>query len=181
MGDVETEWAGLLRAANAGDARAYTAFLHAVAPVLRGILRARGRALPDHHHEDIVQETLLAIHRHRHTWDGDRPLRPWLFAICRHKIADAFRARGTAVHLDLAAFDATLAAPPEPDPTAAADASRLLARLDPRSAAIVRAVRLEGCDHATAGRRLGMAEGAVRAALHRAIRRLGTMAREDAR
>jgi RNA polymerase sigma-70 factor (ECF subfamily) len=177
MPDVETEWAALLRAANGGDARAYAAFLNAVAPVLRGLVRARGRALPADQHEDIVQEVLLAIHVKRHTWDEGRPLRPWMFAIARHKVVDAFRAGGARVHLDVEDFSEVLAAPPEPDLTAAADVDRLLARLDPRSAEIVRAASLGDEEAALIGARLSMSEGAVRVALHRAMRRLTAFTR----
>jgi RNA polymerase sigma-70 factor (ECF subfamily) len=177
MPDVETEWAALMRAANAGDARAYAAFLNAVAPVLRGLVRARGRALPTDQHEDIVQEVLLAIHAKRGTWDEDRPLRPWLFAIARHKVVDAFRAGGARVHLDVEDLAEVLAAPPEPDPTAAADVNQLLARLDPRSAEIVRSASLGDEEAASIGARLSMSEGAVRVALHRAMRRLATFTR----
>lgn len=175
MPDAETEWAALLRAANAGDARAYAAFLRAVAPVLRGIIRARGRALPTDQHEDIVQEVLLAIHVKRGTWDEGRPVRPWLFAIARHKVADAFRAGSARVHLDVEDLAEVLAAPSEPDPTAAADVTRLLARLDPRSAEIVRAASLGDEEAALIGARLSMSEGAVRVALHRAMRRLAAL------
>ena len=176
MPDVETEWAALLRAANAGDGRAYARFLVEVTPVLRGIVRARGRALPADHHEDIVQEVLLAIHRKRHTWREDRPLRPWLFAITRHKVADAFRARGAHVELALDEFVEVLAAEPGPDPTAAWEAHRFIDQLEPRAAAIVRAISLEGEEPAATGRRLHMSEGAIRVALHRAMKRLMALA-----
>ena len=33
--------------------------------------------------EDAVQETLLAIHLKRHTWDPGQPLTPWVYAIAR--------------------------------------------------------------------------------------------------
>lgn len=181
MQDNEAEWAALLRAANRGDARAYARFLREVAPVLRGIVRARGRALPTHIHEDIVQEILLALHRKRQTWDADRPLRPWIFAIARHKVADAFRARLAEVHLDIADLAEALAAEPGPDPTAARDTQRLLGRLDPRSAEVVRRIGLEGEDAGTAGRRLGLSEGAVRVALHRAMKRLSALAQGPVR
>ena len=59
MMDRETEWAALLRAANAGDGQAYARFLHAVTPVLRGVVRSRGRLLPADQHEDVLQEVLL--------------------------------------------------------------------------------------------------------------------------
>ena len=181
MPDAETEWAALLRAANAGDAHAYAAFLRAVAPVLRGLVRARGRALPTDHHEDIVQEVLLAIHAKRHTWAPDRPVRPWLFAIARHKVADAFRAGGAKVHLDVHDLDEVLAAPPGPEPGAASDVGRLLARLDPHAAEIVRASALRDEEAAAIGARLSMTEGAVRVALHRAMRRLAAFAQGEPR
>ena len=181
MRDTETEWAALLRAANAGNGRAYARFLSEVAPVLRGIVRARGRTLPADQHEDIVQEVLLAIHRKRHTWREDRPLRPWLFAITRYKVADAFRARGTHIQLALDDFAEILAADPGPDPTVARDANRLIGQLEPRAAAIVRAISLEGEEPAVAGRRLHMSEGAVRVALHRAMKRLMALAQGTTR
>lgn len=90
MTDRETEWSALLRAANAGDGRAYGRFLHEITPVLRGLLRSRGRALVADAHEDVLQEVLLAIHAKRHTWREDAPLLPWLYAIARYKLADAF-------------------------------------------------------------------------------------------
>ena len=94
----------LLRAANRGDQRAYAAFLHAITPVLRGIARARGGGLGPEICEDVVQETLLAIHQKRQTWREDLPVRPWLYAIVRYKVVDAFRARGRTVHVQIDDF-----------------------------------------------------------------------------
>jgi RNA polymerase sigma-70 factor (ECF subfamily) len=179
MRDVETEWAALLRAANGGDGRAYARFLQELAPVLRGLVRARARAAPPDTQEDIVQEVLLAVHLKRHTWREDRPLRPWLWAIARHKVADAFRARGASVHLDIA--DVVEVLPAEPGPAATWDAHRLLDRLEPRSADIVRSVSLAGEKPSTVGQRLHMSEGAVRVALHRALKRLSALAQATLR
>jgi RNA polymerase sigma-70 factor (ECF subfamily) len=172
MTDREQEWSALLRAANAGDARAYARFLHVVTPVLRGIVRARGRALPPDQHEDIVQDVLLALHAKRQTWQSDSPVLPWLYAIARYKTVDAFRRRGTAVHLPIEDFIDILESTAT-DTLAARDSARLIDRLDSRSAQIVRAVSLDGEDSAAVGDRLGMSEGAVRVALHRAIKRMG--------
>ncbi|MBP7242817.1 sigma-70 family RNA polymerase sigma factor [Amaricoccus sp.] len=168
----------LLRAANRGDARAYGAFLTAVTPIIRAVARARGGGLGPETCEDVVQETLLAIHDKRRTWREDAPLRPWLFAIVRHKVVDTFRARGARVHVDIDDFAGALAAEPEPDPTERADAERMIARLDPRSARIVRAIGLDGASVPEVGASLGMSEGAVRVALHRALRRLASLRRE---
>lgn len=177
MTDRETEWAGLFRAANAGDGQAYLRFLRAVTPVLRGIIRARGRSLDADAHEDIVQDVLIAIHTKRQTWDPAAPLLPWLYAIARHKVVDAFRRRGTRLHLPVEDFADQLQAEPDPDLTAARDSARLIGQLDDRSAAIVRAISLEGETPAEVGARLAMSEGAVRVALHRAIRRMADLAK----
>jgi RNA polymerase sigma-70 factor (ECF subfamily) len=173
--EQEEEWSGLLRAAIAGDSRAYDRFLRAIAPVLRGIVRSRGRMLGEAVCEDVVQEVLLAVHLKRHTWDSRAPVRPWLFAIARYKVVDAFRARGAAVSLPIDDFAEVLPAPPQADPTLALDADRLIARLDPRSAEIVRSIGMRGEEIAATSRRLAMTEGALRVALHRALKRLAAM------
>lgn len=177
MTDRETEWAALLRAANAGDGAAYARFLQAAAPVLRGIVRARGRALAAEDHEDIVQEVLIAIHAKRHTWAADAPLLPWLYAIARYKVADAFRRRGATVHLPIDDMAELLEAEYAGDPTARRDSDRLIGQLEPRAAQIVRAVSLEGEPVGAVGNRLGMTEGAVRVALHRALKQMARIAR----
>jgi RNA polymerase sigma factor (sigma-70 family) len=173
--DADPPIEDLLRAANRGDARAYAAFLMAVSPIVRAVVRARGGGLGPQACEDIVQETLLAIHRKRQTWREDAPLRPWLHAIVRHKVVDAFRARGRRAHVDIADFADILPAEAGPDPTERGDAERMIGRLDPRSARIVRAIGLDGATIADVGAALGMSEGAVRVALHRALRRLAEL------
>ena len=175
MTEASDPWATLLRAANAGDARAYSQFLQAVTPVMRGIVRTKGRVLGDAVCEDVVQDVLLAIHLKRHTWRSDAPLRPWLYAIARYKVVDAFRARGTRIDLPIEDFADHLAATPDPDPTDAADMQKMIAMLDPRAQAIVRKVGLDGASISETGQDLGMNEGAVRVALHRALKQLATL------
>ena len=167
-----TSLEALFRAANRGDQRAYAAFLRAIAPVLRGIARSRGPGLAPDVVEDIVQETLLAIHQKRHTWREDMPVRPWLYAIVRYKVVDAFRARGRRVQVPIEAFAEVLPAEAGPDPTERGDAERVIATLDPRSARIVRAIGLDGASIAETSADLHMSETAVRVALHRALKRL---------
>jgi len=117
----------------------------------------------------------LAVHLKRHTWDEGAPLRPWLYAIARHKVTDAFRARGRRVTVPIEDFEDTLPAPDGPDPGAARDVNRALETLDPRAAEIVRAAGLRGESAAEIAGRLQMTEGAVRVALHRALKALARL------
>lgn len=167
-------WEGLLRAANAGDGKAYARFLSEIVPLIRGIVRARAAGTMDPADcEDVVQTVLLAVHLKRTTWRDDAPVRPWLYAITRHKLADAFRTRRLTQPLDEAAEAVPL--PDAPGPAERLDAARLLGQLPPRDAEILRATALLGETAAEAGARLGMSEGAVRVALHRALKRLAEL------
>ena len=93
----------LMRSARRGDDEAYRRLLGRVAVWLRsvarrGLVRA-GRGMEDS--EDIVQETLLAMHLKRDSWDETQPLEPWLRAIARHKLVDHLRRRGFRDHVDI--------------------------------------------------------------------------------
>ena len=173
------DWSALMRAANAGDGAAYARLLSLMAPVLRGIVRARAGGMDADWCEDVVQETLLAIHLKRATWDEGLPLRPWAYAIARHKLVDAFRRRGRAVHVPVEDFADVLEAAPEPDPTERRDAETLIRQLPDRDAALMRCLALEGRDSDECGVRLGLSAGALRVALHRALKRLARLRQED--
>jgi RNA polymerase sigma-70 factor (ECF subfamily) len=88
-----------LLAGLAGDAAAYHRFLSELARFLRGFLRRRMMGFPDDV-EDLVQETMLAVHNQRRTYDPQQPLLAWLRAIARYKLVDHLRrhARGDALN-----------------------------------------------------------------------------------
>lgn len=175
MAEQVDAWGQLLAAANAGDTKAYGKFLQTVTPVLRGIVRAKGGGLGEAGCEDVLQEVLLAVHLKRHTWQLDAPVRPWLYAITRYKVVDAFRARGRKIDVPIEDFTEILAAEAGPDPTEAADMAKMIGMLDKRSAEIVRMIGLEGVSVAETGKALTMSEGAVRVALHRALKTLAIL------
>jgi RNA polymerase sigma-70 factor (ECF subfamily) len=163
----EAELARLLRAALGGDERAYAAFLAAAARLVRGFARGRvgGHGLDP---EDVVQETLLALHVKRHTWKPDRPVTPWLYAIARYKLIDAYRRRGRRIDVDIDEVAETLAAP-EPDRPSGREIGKALAALAPGQRSVVSAISVEGRSIGETAASLGMSETAVRVALHRGL------------
>lgn len=169
-------WEVLLARANAGDGAAFARFLHAVTPTLRAVIRRRGDGLPPDQHEDILQEVLLAIHLKRQTWRSDAPVRPWLYAVARYKVVDAFRRRGTTMTLPIEDFAEVLPEENVAAPLSGRDAEVMLRLIDARSARLVRAVALDGKTAEEAGETVGMTAGAARVALHRAMRRLTGLA-----
>ena len=83
----------LVRGLN-GDAAAYHQFLKALSAHLRAFFRKRLFQRPDEV-EDLVQETLLAVHNQRQTYRSNQPLTAWVHAIARYKLIDLLRARAS--------------------------------------------------------------------------------------
>jgi RNA polymerase sigma-70 factor (ECF subfamily) len=163
-----------MRAALAGDEAAYRRLLSEIGRAIRPAIRAafaRGR-LGDADVEDVMQETLLAIHLKRQTWDSSQKLTPWVHAIARHKAIDAMRRRGVRKAEPIEDFEAVLAAPEQADPHARSDVERLMESLTPRARDIVRSISLEEQSIEATAQRLQMTQVAVRVALHRALKSL---------
>ena len=173
-GSAGRSWSQKMIASIAGDEGAYRRLLEDIGRSVRAMARAAfarsggGRGV-----EDAVQETLLAIHLKRHTWDPGQPLAPWVYAIARHKVVDALRRRGRRRAEPIEDFEEFLAAPEAEDPHALSDARKLLETLAPRQRDIVTSISLDGQSIAATAKRLSMSEVAVRVALHRALKSLG--------
>ena len=89
----ERELRALMTASLDGDARAYHQLLERLTSHLRAYYRHRltriGHGPTEA--EDLLQEALIAIHTHRHTYDRSRPFTPWIHAISRYKFLDYLR------------------------------------------------------------------------------------------
>ena len=180
MHDRERIWTGWMRAANAGDGTAYRRLLEALAPLLRQIVgRSFTRAgFGNSDVEDVVQETLLAIHLKRQTWDDDKALTPWVTAIARHKVIDSLRRRGRDAELPIDDFIDVLPAEIPTERLSSRDAERLLSVLGGRQRDVVRAISIEGMSAREAADHFRISEGAVRVALHRGLSALAVSCRD---
>lgn len=172
----EPDLKALMLAGLDGDGVAYRQLLRELQPRLAGFYRRR---LGPHHAEldDLVQETLIALHEKRGTFDRSQPLTAWLFAIARYKLIDHFRRVGRRLHVPLE--DAGELS--TPDTSAASDArqdiERGLAELPERARDLVRSVKLEETPIADVAARTGMSETAVKVAVHRGYLRLAARLR----
>ena len=161
-----------------GNARAYQALLRLCADRLRAYFRRRliGR---DADVEDLVQETLIAIHTKRATYDPGLPFTAWLHAIARYRLIDFLRREGRrrAVPMeegfepvDEGQVDAVLAE---------LDVVALLAGLTEKQAAAIRLTRVQGYSIREAAVLSGQSEPAVKVNVHRGLGRLVAAIRSD--
>jgi len=170
-------------AAQHGDAGAYAEFLRDLAALLRGFFRRRLSNLPNEI-EDLVQETLLAVHNKRHTYQPEQPVTAWLHAIARYKMVDMLRARSgrEALHDPIDEDFSALVSEAEP---AAHEARRdlrvLLAQLPDKQRLPIEYVKIEGLSVAQAAQLTGLSESAVKVGVHRGLKLLAAGIRAGTR
>lgn len=172
--ELETQLRPVFLAALAGDAAAYRLFLDTISMRLRGYLRqmlARAGRTEASEAEDVLQETLLALHLSRHTYDAASPVTAWAHAIARYKLVDHLRRTGRhagALPLDDEAHQ--LVGPPEGVAAEARlDLERAMAALPERTRHLIDQVKLQGASVVEAANAAGMTETAAKVAIHRGL------------
>ncbi|TWO71756.1 sigma-70 family RNA polymerase sigma factor [Caenimonas sedimenti] len=177
---TEARLRGQLLAALEGDARAYRTFLSALGAHLRAYFRKRLFDLPDDV-EDLVQETLLSIHTHRHTYRTELPLTAWVHTIARYRLVDLLRARSRreALHDPLDDGAAFFASADLDALEARRDLGTLTAHLPARQREALYRVKVDGASMAEAATAMGMTETAVKVTVHRGLKALMARARSS--
>jgi RNA polymerase sigma-70 factor (ECF subfamily) len=173
---TEARMRDLLLRGMAGDGAAYHAFLKELSAHLRAYFRRRLIRLPDDV-EDLVQEALLAVHNHRHTYEADQPLTPWVHAIARYKLVDLLRRRADrdALHEPLDDELAVFAAADTDAAIARRDVLKLLDQLPARQRLPIRLMKIDGLSVVEAARAAGMSESAVKVGVHRGLKALAKL------
>ena len=168
-------WGRLMAAAQRGDAAAYRRLLD---ELRRWLNRFYARRLPPSFVEDAVQDTLIAIHEKRHTYDPQRPFKPWLIAVARYKWIDRLRMMGRTatdeLPEDIAVEDH------ESSVTSSVVLGQLLGELKPAQAEAIRLVKLEGCTIEEASARTGQSGSLIKVNVHRGLARLASIVRRQA-
>lgn len=160
-----------------GDSACQARLLRALVPVLKSFYRRRvhdGQGDID----DLVQETLIAVHTRRATYDRERPFSGWLFAIARYKMIDHFRKAGHTCTME-GLEDMLLTEGFEDESNAGMDIDRLLGALPVKQADAIRATRLEGLSVTEAAARAKIGESDVKISVHRGLKALAIRIRGE--
>lgn len=167
MSPSETQLAQLMAMAQAGDRDAYRAVLDSCRSWL---LRYFARRIAPGAVDDLVQDTLMSLHRKRATYDPARPFLPWLAAIARYRWVDQLRRTYRA---DETMLDENLSVGTGEEAVAARlSIDRLLERLPAGQSAAIRLVKIEGLSVIEAAERCGQSESLVKVNVHRGLKKL---------
>ena len=163
----------LIRAAQQGCNKSYHEFLVGITPLLAGFIHKRIGQGNDH--DDILQEVLIGVHKATNTFNTDRSLYRWLFAIADYKVKDYLRAyyrknRYQTVDIDniaeLLTSDETFC-PVSNELTVGNQLDHLLAILPERQREIIRLMKIQGFSSKEVAEQLSMSETNVKVTAHR--------------
>lgn len=170
----ERSLARLMVLANGGDRAAYATLLAECQRWLRAYF---SRRVAPAYLDDLIQDTLLALHQKLATWDSERPFLPWLAAIARYRWVDQLRRiyRSDAAELsdDIPGVD------DEPAITAKISLERLMARLPEAQVRAIELVKIEGLSVSEAARLSGQSESLIKVNIHRGIKKLAALIEKE--
>lgn len=153
-----------------GDRQAYATLL---SECQRWLQRYYSRRVAPAALDDLVQETLIALHSKLATWDPSRPFLPWLAAIARYRWVDHLRRfyRTSECELDTD----FVGSDDEPAIAARISIDRLLGVLPEPQARAIKLVKIKGLSIAEASQATGQSGALVKVNIHRGLKKLAHM------
>jgi RNA polymerase sigma-70 factor (ECF subfamily) len=170
----ETTLARLMALSQQGDRQAYAALLESCQRWLRTYY---ARRIAPSSLDDLVQETLIALHTKRASWDASRPFLPWLAAIARYRWVDHLRRLYRADEHEL--HEHLIGADDEPAVAARISLDRLLGLLPPAQERAIALVKIEGLSIAEAAEKTGQSESLVKVNIHRGLKKLAAIIEKE--
>lgn len=165
------DFAELMRKTLLGDKPAYSSLLRETAKILRPYIAKRIFQTQDA--EDVLQETLIAIHKVKHTYDGNRPYLPWAYAIANYKIQDRLRklySDPLKNSSDLTVAENNSEENVTESGLAYEDIAKEVEKLPQKQAKILSLMHKDGYTAKEVAAKIGMTESAVKVTAHRAYK-----------
>ena len=178
----ERELRALMTASLDGDGAAYHTLLKRLTGHLRAYYRHRFARIGHGptEAEDLLQEVLIAVHTHRHTYNRLQPFTPWIHAIARYKFLDYLRrTKSSFKDLPIASAEELTARSDMAAIESGLDLQRLMLRISSKARQVIQYVKLEGLSVNEAAVRCGMSESAVKVAVHRGLKALALQIRKE--
>jgi RNA polymerase sigma-70 factor (ECF subfamily) len=175
----EAQLRALLLKGLAGDEAAHRAFLREAAALLRAYFRNRLRGAPEDA-EDLVQETLVALHTRRDSYDPNFPFTAWMYAIARYRLIDFLRRqRRRGQHSSIDELDIGDADPSYEASDAKRDIAVLLDKLPAKQKTAIQLIKLDEKSVKEASEITGLSESDIKISVHRGLKTLMRLMGEE--
>jgi RNA polymerase sigma-70 factor (ECF subfamily) len=163
-------WSEWMAKAQGGDQSAYRDLLNAIGPHITRWIRFYFHDAESL--QDVYQDVLLNVHRARHTYDPERPFKPWLYSVTRHTVFDHLRKLKRAVPAEALIENMVEAAPSEPDGQEQKLLQNALAELPESQRMAVELIKLQGLSLAEAAANQNVSLAAMKVRAHRGYQAL---------
>lgn len=125
--------------------------------------------------DDLVQDTMLAIHNKKQTFDENREFMPWLVAVARHKLIDKLRRN---IKFLAETLDDEIADTTKQEMCARHDVEKLLSLIEPRQAQIISMLKLKEMTIEEVSNQTGHSQASVKVIAHRGLKALQAKVQE---
>ncbi len=161
--------------AQQGDTQAYNRLLSSLVPYIRNFCIKKVSYL--NIAEDVVQESLISLHKYRHTYDGSKPFKPWLHTIVKCKAIDAVRSRHRVISNELQNEDGlSQMSAPEHKVTEGMDVLELLKKIPEEFRTPIELMKLQSLSVDDVATKLQLSPSAVKMRVHRGLKLLKEIA-----
>lgn len=173
-------WQTWMQASLKGDQDAYRLLLSDLKLWLSAFYCSR---VPACEVDDLVQETLLSIHKKRHTFDPNQSFGPWLTAVAKHRWIDHMRKVGRLNETEFNEADfheTTMEMSHEVEYGAERDVLSLLNKIPAAQADVIRLVKLQQLSLKEASDQTGHSVPSIKVMIHRGMKKLQKAAKKQA-
>lgn len=123
--------------------------------------------------DELVQETLISLHKKRASFDPKRKFIPWLATIARYRWIDYLRKLYRKGETSI--IEETIAAPEDDSVTSKLSLDALLEKLPEKQVEAIRLVKITGYSIAEASKKTGQSESAIKVNIHRGLKKMGSL------
>lgn len=167
-------WDEWMSATLKGDKNAYRLLLTELHGWLTAYYRKR---VAEPHVEDLVQETMMALHAKMQTFDPNQKFGPWIAAIAKYRMIDHFRKTGRHIHVEL---PEDVSSPHTDDAeNASHDVEIMLNQIPSEQAKVIRMMKLEELSVADISERTGHSQSSVKVMVHRGMQKMQKLAKKN--
>lgn len=159
----------LLISSQEGNQTSYKEFLTIIYPFV--ILRVGAKVFNGDDVEDVAQEALVGIHKSLATYDGQRALQPWVYAIIDRKVVDYIRKNGKRIKSETP-FEDVFVTNSELQANIVSDAHEALKCLPDKFRKPIELTKIEGFSTKESANFLGIKENALRTRISRGLAKL---------
>ena len=150
-----------------GSSVAYESFLTLASAIIKKYLTFMGGKYEAQETiEDLLQEILISIHQKKHTFQLDRPVLPWIYAITRYRFIDFYRLKKRAPKTVELPDDLSAKENAEPF----INIEEILSMLSTKQRDMIYLVKVEGSSYSEAAATLQISVPSLKVGIHRAIK-----------